>query len=221
MWEVPGCYCAGAATSPSEDRAGVRREKTKRRLADRVSTGRYAVVCVTTAAALLVSPFSASGSASRTRAETRDKGISAAAATGTASFKSASTDEPRVPVPTLALSRASELLKAIECLKSLPVGWSPHDSDPPNKVAINTSRTVVNALVDINIIPAKVVPSAEGGVGIVIERGDRYANVECFNDGDVTAGFTDFASSPTVEFVEMTKSGLQTLGSHIREFLGL
>jgi hypothetical protein len=37
------------------------------------------------------------------------------------------------------------------------------------------------------LLPSKMVPSAEGGVGMIFTRADRYADVEFLNNGEVLA----------------------------------
>lgn len=39
----------------------------------------------------------------------------------------------------------------------------------------------------INLLPTRIIPSADGGVTITFYAGDRYADIECFNSGEILA----------------------------------
>ena len=79
--------------------------------------------------------------------------------------------------------------------------WDSYGAPAPNRVAIQAAQRVLDALQHAGLKPDRIVPSAEGGVGIVFFRGDRYADFECFNDGGVLIGMSDRTGNPIVREV--------------------
>jgi hypothetical protein len=75
----------------------------------------------------------------------------------------------------------------LERLAKLEMGWDSYDAEPPNTVSLYWAKQILEILFDMNFCPMKIVPSAENGVGIVFRKGDRYADVECFNTGEIVA----------------------------------
>lgn len=64
-----------------------------------------------------------------------------------------------------------------------PPGYS---GPPPNDRALAVAREILDTqCAPLGMVPTRVVASAEGGVGLVFTSGDRYADIEVFNDGDI------------------------------------
>lgn len=88
--------------------------------------------------------------------------------------------------PTLWLDR---LLDSLQSMKSLRAGWTIGDVEPPNDTALALARYFLVELAnsEIPLQPILVEPSSDAGACIVFWNGHRYADIECFNDGDVLA----------------------------------
>lgn len=65
--------------------------------------------------------------------------------------------------------------------------WNCDGAKQPNAIAIEKAETVLAALKQSSMIPACIDPSVEDGICIEFRSGDRYADIECFNDGLVLA----------------------------------
>lgn len=80
----------------------------------------------------------------------------------------------------------------IEVLTSLPNDWNGYGSWAPNDAAGTLACNVLHLLVCLDVVPSRVVPSAEGGIGIYLPRpDDGYVLVECMNTGEVVVGRSD------------------------------
>ena len=70
-------------------------------------------------------------------------------------------------------------------MASLERNWDSYGAEPPNDNAVQNATQVLDDLMKADILPNAVVPSAEGGVGIVFVRSARYADVEFLNEGEI------------------------------------
>ena len=78
-----------------------------------------------------------------------------------------------------------ELDHRLRQLASLRTNWDTYDAEPPSQRAITTAEQIAKAFIGFGLIPDAVTPSAEGGVAICFVRNQKYADVECFNSGDI------------------------------------
>lgn len=90
-------------------------------------------------------------------------------------------------------SASVELMTQLEALRGLEPGWDSYDARPPNRQAIESARDFLGSVLAGESAPApvRVCASVEGGVGIVFQRGSRYADVEFLNDGSIVGGASD------------------------------
>jgi hypothetical protein len=70
---------------------------------------------------------------------------------------------------------------------SSPATCSKEGIEPPSQLAISTAKDIAKAFIDFGLIPDAIVPSADGGVAICFIRNQKYADIECFNSGDILA----------------------------------
>lgn len=80
-----------------------------------------------------------------------------------------------------------EIEKKLKELLSLPFDWDSYGSERPSSSAIAAAGTIAQSFIDFGLIPDAITPSSEGGVAICFVRNQRYADVECFNSGEVLA----------------------------------
>ena len=78
-------------------------------------------------------------------------------------------------------SANAKLLK----LRDETIDWKEIGVPSPTVKSLNAAATVLRFLDAIDFEPHHITPSAEGGVCITFERGLKYADIECFNDGEV------------------------------------
>ena len=75
----------------------------------------------------------------------------------------------------------------IHRLKSMPVNWESGGADPPNSKSIEMALEVSSVSARVSFQPDHIDPSTDGGVCFSIRRENRYADIECFNDGSLFA----------------------------------
>lgn len=106
-------------------------------------------------------------------------------------------------------------------LRSVAIDQSlwPEDAEPPSDVAIAWAQLVIQQLEADDLMPTRVVASAEGGVGICFIDGIRYADIECLNSGTILAVISNTRDRPIVWQVEPTARGFARASEGIREFI--
>ena len=104
------------------------------------------------------------------------------------SFEAASTSTS-AHVPALPRYAGWSILLGEQLANLKPIAGEP----PPSARALTDAWTVLDSLVEADLRPTRVTTSAEGGIAFIFERGGKYADIECLNNGCVLAGFTDFA----------------------------
>jgi hypothetical protein len=89
----------------------------------------------------------------------------------------------------------------LDSFRNLRQGWDSYHAEPPSAKAIENARHVLHVLWSSEAaLPVRQIsPSVEGGVAIVFTgRGQRYADIECFNNGDILAITSDGTTEPSV-----------------------
>src|SRR5262249_130159 len=76
-------------------------------------------------------------------------------------------------------------LQRLRDLEWLQWGWDSYNAPPPSRTATQNASRVVALIEGSDLAALRVIPSADGGVALCFIRGDRYADLECSNDGDV------------------------------------
>jgi len=96
---------------------------------------------------------------------------------------------PQEAVPQYAKAQRSHFLAELKKIQGLPENWNGYASEPPNRVAINSAERILITLHEMDTLlePKEIVPSAEGGVGILFARGKRRGLIECSNDDEMAA----------------------------------
>jgi len=110
--------------------------------------------------------------------------------------------------PFLDAERAAQIAK-LESFRTLQQGWDSYDAEPPSEKAIANARHVLHVIWSIgHASPIRTLsPSVEGGVGIVFEgSSQKYADIECFNGGEILAITSEGTNDPSVWPVEETGS---------------
>jgi hypothetical protein len=87
------------------------------------------------------------------------------------------------------VSRRKDFLDELESMKQLPRDWNGYASEPPNSIALDRAGRILDILQEMETAcePKEVVPSAEGGVGILFAEGNKRGLIECSNDDEVAA----------------------------------
>jgi hypothetical protein len=100
--------------------------------------------------------------------------------------------------------------------------WNGRGADAPSQLAIANALLIVEQLTTAGLLTInKVVPSAEGGVAIVIiSTPEKYADFECLNDGSITASYNNRKNIFEAWLIENPlAAGLKNPAGLIKEFI--
>ncbi len=92
------------------------------------------------------------------------------------------------------IQELGSFLRLVACvtdLDQLRSGWNTYAAEAPGRRALKTSLRILRVLHSTSCLPDRVLPLADGGVALVYSRGSLYGSIECFNDGDVSAGISN------------------------------
>jgi hypothetical protein len=106
-------------------------------------------------------------------------------------------------------------LKAIVTDQSL---W-PEGAEPPSDFAITWMHAIIQQLQADNLLPTRVLASAEGGVGACFVVENNYADIECLNSGTILGVISNKRDRPDVWEVKQNARGLARASERIRKFL--
>lgn len=112
-----------------------------------------------------------------------------------------------------------EQLKVIDHLQRLPRGWDGSAAERPNQHSVDRAQSILMHLFRLKFLPDKITPSVENGVGISFIQGDKYADIECFNTGEILAVTSDRQSPPQVWEVEDRPQAITAALRKIRDFI--
>jgi hypothetical protein len=104
-------------------------------------------------------------------------------------------------------------------LRELPTNWDGYGAPTPNATAAAFAKVILEECLAKNFVPSAVVPSSEGGIAVTFRRGVRYADIECFNEGDLFAAFDSGEGVPTVWPVGSGSAGVRAAIDEIRDRL--
>lgn len=118
-------------------------------------------------------------------------------------------EERHLPLATLQSQLAG--------LADLGDDWNGYGAAAPNKNALSLADRMLTVLNELDLLPSRIVASADGGVSLVFLIPGGYVDIECFNEGDILAGFQLPRQPPEVEEVVLDKEFLSVLGERIRQ----
>ena len=109
--------------------------------------------------------------------------------------------------------------RRVRALANLRPNWDTYAAPAPNGVSVANAIRVLNLLEAMNLGPTRILPSAEGGVGVCFVRGDRYADIECSNDGEILGVFYVGAQMPVLLETDATDNTVNTALERIRDHI--
>jgi len=119
--------------------------------------------------------------------------------------------------PETHSSWMEEATNTLDALRKLAPNWDSYGAEPPGQDALHRAHEVLEALDAMRFRPDRVAASAEGGVAIAFVREQRYADVECYNSGEILAVTSDGRGRPEVWEVAPNEIGrtLDRIRDHI------
>jgi hypothetical protein len=73
----------------------------------------------------------------------------------------------------------------LSSLLNLRCNWDSYGAPAPNQVAVGNALRILSLMWSLGLQLTSVVPSAEGGVGFCFKSGNRYADIESSNEGEI------------------------------------
>ncbi|MCL1470644.1 hypothetical protein [Argonema antarcticum] len=110
-------------------------------------------------------------------------------------------------------------IRKLQKLENLPANWDSYGANPPNSIALFWGRESLTVLFEMNFPPTQITPSVEEGIGICFIRGKKYADIECFNTGEILAVTSDGQGNPNVWEVNPSGEELKNSLERIRVYL--
>ena len=89
-----------------------------------------------------------------------------------------------IPITSDA-ARVMTAVRKVSKLMALPDNWDGAGAQRPNAVACAFAIEAIRALDEAGLEATDIDPSVENGICLSFLRGDKYAHIECFNDGEV------------------------------------
>jgi len=104
-----------------------------------------------------------------------------------------------------------------ETLIGLEDGWDGLDAEQPNRESIELAKDVLLSCIKRGLLPNGASPSVEGGTSIYFIKGDKYADFEFFNNGEILAGLSDRVATPQIK--ELQKKDITATIDEFKQFL--
>ena len=133
-------------------------------------------------------------------------------------YSNSATNESIYQTPK-RLDWITECYRKLRELSSLSRNWDSYGAEAPNDIALNWTKEILNILSKMEFAPTRITPSVENGVGISFICDNKYADIECFNEGDILAITSDGKGDPEVWEVEANSLGITSAIEKIRVFL--
>jgi hypothetical protein len=96
---------------------------------------------------------------------------------------------------------------------------SPEIDEKPSPEALYFAQLVIEQLQKDELAPEKVIESVDGGVAFCFVAGDKYADIECLNTGEILGVTTNRRDRPSVWEVQQNQSEIARATERIREFI--
>ena len=108
------------------------------------------------------------------------------------------------------------LIETIQGTKHLQDNWNGYGSESPNGFAREVAELILLETTSFRT-PDRVAPSAQGGIGIFFYANNKYADIECFNEGEVLGTTVVGDDDPIIWVINPTgiKEALERIGNFL------
>jgi hypothetical protein len=107
----------------------------------------------------------------------------------------------------------------LHLLESLKGNWDSYGAPAPNETAMGNATRILEHMTPFDLSAVKIIPSAEGGIGFCFVVGDRYADVEASNEGDILGVRYVGKHAPALIPIEGTSESIENALAQIRGHL--
>ena len=104
-------------------------------------------------------------------------------------------------------------------LAELKSNWDSYGAPAPTETAIENAARILEHMRPFDLAAVHIVPSAEGGVGFCFARGDRYADIESSNEGDIIGVRYAGMQTPVLIETDGTDASIEAALQQIREYI--
>lgn len=118
--------------------------------------------------------------------------------------------------PRTALHEAEARIRSLAGMKD---DWDGYGAPAPNGTAFVHLHRILDLMEPSDFHSATILPSAEGGLGICFVHGNRYADIECLNDGEIIGVRYVGKEIPRLIDISGTRSSIRAALKQIREHL--
>jgi hypothetical protein len=112
-----------------------------------------------------------------------------------------------------------DLIKRLNEIFTLPDNWDGRETAAPNYQAYSHAWQLIEILSEMDFAPAKLVPSAEEGIGIFFAKENRYGFVECSNEGEIVVAMSDRQGHRRVWQISDTEDEIKEALETLRGFI--
>jgi|GEM_PF-2846397 hypothetical protein len=109
--------------------------------------------------------------------------------------------------------------QAINDLRKLKDNWNGYESAAPNRKALDIAEQFVYHFHNKGLYPNHVAPSVEEGVAFSFSRENKYAIIECYNDGEIAIALHESGKEPKVWEISFSDSEIQDALEEINLFI--
>jgi len=113
-----------------------------------------------------------------------------------------------------------EAYKKLSQFASLKDDWDSYGAEAPSQWSVDSTRNVLRILAEEDFEPTSIDASAEGGVCLSFQHGERYGDVECFNSREILAVMSAGGDATEVWEIKDLNRELRTTLCKIRMFVG-
>lgn len=92
-------------------------------------------------------------------------------------------------------------------------------TEGPSFLALARAQMILQQFWREEMVPDRVVASAEGGIAICFINGNKYGDLECLNAGSILGVVSNRRDRPNAWEVECSLRGLSRATARLREFL--
>ena len=95
--------------------------------------------------------------------------------------------------------------------------WDSYGAPAPDDTALKSALRISELMRSSDLESANIIPSAEGGIGFCFSEGDRYADIECSNDGEFLGVRYAEMEPPILIEIDGTDGSIKTALEEIRK----
>jgi hypothetical protein len=110
--------------------------------------------------------------------------------------------------------------RQLDAMTGLDVDWAEEGAERPNSVSYKNAREVLYAAYFVSMPIEYTTASASSGIVVCFKRGDVYADIECFNSGEIWAIVSSRNGNPQTWQVELGRASVEAALREINSLVG-